>query len=483
MWDYDSVITKTVITPIVCCTFNSTEMVKGGTSLKRALWPLFIVSKLFGICPFSIRHERVSYLGTIVSIVMLASYCSFHFISASDELTDNSSETNFVTMAINSFNRYSGIVSLFVIAVMGIVHQKEILNALQIMHSIDGIFRKEVNIEIDDSIYSRNIKIGLVSIIAAISVLEYFNCLMFIQSYAPFNEYCLTICLVPFVVTCITEIQFIAYMQLLKNRLELINNFFGQFRGDAGKSAKTNIRKSPDPSPLTTKIFTVNKVGDKLKILSSQKNGFNGLGTNVIIMENCGKTVGKQWTDNLQLNRKLFTEKIMKLQIIYNKMEKFLVQIRSGYSIQIITVFTVKFSIITSMLYACCMILIKSVSTQILTDDDREQLISSSMWISLMLLEMFSLCYVCHSMETEARQIGCNIHHFGREIIYHECKLQVKAFSFELLHNRIEFRPLGLYKLNLEFLYNLFGAISAYLIILIQFDMAQHIVTATSQKL
>lgn len=25
----------------------------------------------------------------------------------------------------------------------------------------------------------------------------------------------------------------------------------------------------------------------------------------------------------------------------------------------------------------------------------------------------------------QARQIGCNLHHFGREIIYHECKLQV----------------------------------------------------------
>lgn len=130
-------------------------MVKSETSLKKALWPLFIVSKLFGICPFSIKRERVTYTGTILSIIMLIAYCSFHIISVFDELSDNSNEANFVTMTINSFNRYSGIASLFIMLVMGMVHQTKILKALQIMHSIDIMFQEEVNIQIDDSSYSR----------------------------------------------------------------------------------------------------------------------------------------------------------------------------------------------------------------------------------------------------------------------------------------------------------------------------------------
>lgn len=130
-------------------------MVKSETSLKKALQPLFILSKLFGICPFSIKDERVTYTGTISSIIMLIAYCSFHIISVSDELADNGNESNFVTMTINSFNRYSGIVSLCIIIVMGIVHQKDILSALQIIHSMDAMFQEEVNIKIDDSKYSR----------------------------------------------------------------------------------------------------------------------------------------------------------------------------------------------------------------------------------------------------------------------------------------------------------------------------------------
>lgn len=135
--------------------FNSNKMVKSETSLRKALLPLFIVSKLFGICPFSIKHERVTYTGTILSIVMLIGYCSFHIISVTNELADNSNESNFVTITINSFNRYSGIASFVIILIMGILHQKDILNALQIMHSIDEMFQEDVNIKIDDSKYSR----------------------------------------------------------------------------------------------------------------------------------------------------------------------------------------------------------------------------------------------------------------------------------------------------------------------------------------
>lgn len=130
-------------------------MGKSETSLKKALWPLFIVSKIFGICPFSIKHERVTYTGTILSIIMLIAYCSFHIVSVTNALSDDSNESNFVTVTINSFNRYSGIASLFIIITMGIVHQKDIISAIQIMHSIDDMFQDDVNIKIDDSKYSR----------------------------------------------------------------------------------------------------------------------------------------------------------------------------------------------------------------------------------------------------------------------------------------------------------------------------------------
>lgn len=173
-------------------------------------------------------------------------------------------------------------------------------------------------------------------------------------------------CLVPYIVNCITEIQFIAYMQLLKNRLKLINDFFAQFRENMSEDANNYPHKNLNMTECQTvnKMFLVKEIRDKIKIPSSsekiQKNinemKLHGFVDNIIEKR---KTEGKQWTDNIQLNNKLFSEKIMKLQRIYTNMEKFLMLIRSGYSIQVITILVCKFSIITSMLYACCMILIK----------------------------------------------------------------------------------------------------------------------------
>lgn len=130
-------------------------MVTSDTNLKKALQPLFTVSKLFGICPFAIKNERVTYTGTICSIIILIAYLTFHIICVIDGLTNSSENDNFVTMTINSFNRYSGVVSLLIIIVVGIVQQKKVLSALQIMHNVDTMFKEDVNIKIDDSKYSR----------------------------------------------------------------------------------------------------------------------------------------------------------------------------------------------------------------------------------------------------------------------------------------------------------------------------------------
>lgn len=130
-------------------------MVTKETNLKSALLPLFLISKLFGICPFSIKNECVTYTGTISSFIILIAYCTFHIISVSDGLANTSNEPNFVTVTINSFNRHSGFVSLVILILMAIVHQKEVTKALRIMHKVDTMFKEEVNIKIDDSQYSR----------------------------------------------------------------------------------------------------------------------------------------------------------------------------------------------------------------------------------------------------------------------------------------------------------------------------------------
>lgn len=167
-------------------------------------------------------------------------------------------------------------------------------------------------------------------------------------------------CLVPYTVTCITEIQFIAYMHLLKNRLKFINDFFVQFRRRENlKSKNFNMKECQ----AVNEMFLVREIRDKIKIRPSsdekQKN-INKVKLQAFVESiiESRKLGSKQLTDNVLING-LLNEKIMKMQTIYTDLEKFLMLIRSAYCVQVITIFTMKFSILTSMLYACCMILIK----------------------------------------------------------------------------------------------------------------------------
>lgn len=54
-----------------------------------------------------------------------------------------------------------------------------------------------------------------------------------------------------------------------------------------------------------------------------------------------------------------FTEKIMQIQEIYTKLERTVVIFKSVFSPHLIVILVMKFTALTSLLYFCCMIVIK----------------------------------------------------------------------------------------------------------------------------
>lgn len=65
------------------------------------------------------------------------------------------------------------------------------------------------------------------------------------------------------------------------------------------------------------------------------------------------------------------------------------------------------------------------LSTNILTEDETDQLFSSSGWIGLFGMEIFALCYACSTTKTEAKQIGWNLHRYAMECDSARCKIKV----------------------------------------------------------
>lgn len=58
----------------------------------------------------------------------------------------------------------------------------------------------------------------------AIGTFEYANCIMYIQDFIIFNDYCLLMCLVPLLVAAATLIQFAYYVTLIQKRLHILAN-------------------------------------------------------------------------------------------------------------------------------------------------------------------------------------------------------------------------------------------------------------------
>lgn len=195
--------------------------------IRKAFIPLYVVSKVLCISPFSLKNLQSSKIGTIVTIIQAISYTIFHFWMANRDMSNESSSKKLVgILIIDSYNRYSGFCTFGALVIATIAMQSKIVRAIKLLESIDAIFKQEFNLIVDNwtwrrwtnnlliliiyansmesnwflAIYKmfpfiRNVCLQVCFFITALSILECCNCLMYIQESVSFSYYCLIMCL------------------------------------------------------------------------------------------------------------------------------------------------------------------------------------------------------------------------------------------------------------------------------------------------
>lgn len=58
----------------------------------------------------------------------------------------------------------------------------------------------------------------------AIGAFEYANCIMYIQDFITFNDFCLLMCIVPLLISMATLVQFSYFVTLIRSRLQLLGD-------------------------------------------------------------------------------------------------------------------------------------------------------------------------------------------------------------------------------------------------------------------
>lgn len=196
------------------------------------------------------------------------------------------------------------------------------------------------------------------------------------------------------IVTGITEIQFIAYLQLIRNRLKIINDVLMNFKEIIKRQNYNNTQKAENRNEeINMKYFSMNKIDKAIDASLNKpdvwykskinekwaKKSETDINQNAIIETSIANQVVKENRSLLLelvkmmrtknkvcdiLTEKCFrngdyTDNLIKIQNIYTKLEKASILINSSYGVQIIIILIIKFTTLTSLLYFCFMILIK----------------------------------------------------------------------------------------------------------------------------
>lgn len=190
--------------------------------------------------------------------------------------------------------------------------------------------------------------------IAALGLLEANNCLMFISDVPLFSENCLIMCYVPMYISTMTELQFISYLQLLQDRFIAIN-----------------------------KIITVNR--NELKEIDIE--GIIKVETTIY--------------------------KICQLEKLYSILQQSSMLLSKAFGIQNIVMITIQFFTLTTLMYDCCIKLVRYIPNSKTIDGS---ILDSAMWGLTFFIEIIAICWMSDQTKYEANKIRMSIQHFNGNV-------------------------------------------------------------------
>lgn len=206
---------------------------------------------------------------------------------------------------------------------------------------------------------------------------------MYISQGVTFSNMCVVICYVPVFTSTITEIQFISFILLIKERLKIMNNLIIEYKMKLNTVNTATFHKHSDTYNIKSdlirnEVFLISEFGPKNKhnlMIKTTKPNLNFNSNHVqsfcrfiknlcnfqktkIIDENFQQlstniNTKYNYDDNTKLNYCI--ARLTDMQIIYSKLFKITELINKSYGIQVCFIICAYFITLTTLLYYCCM--------------------------------------------------------------------------------------------------------------------------------
>uniref|UniRef100_A0A182JXF1 Gustatory receptor n=1 Tax=Anopheles christyi TaxID=43041 RepID=A0A182JXF1_9DIPT len=542
----------------------------------RCFRPLHILSSTFALWPFSVPTAGSTLFNrwsTPYVLVVVTAYSAFHlYINYTDaygiatgeegadptRLTPTSGqqqqvEANFVSIVIDIYNRYSGLILFWLLHAVALATQRSLAAIVSGVLLIDEQIANRLSLVPNHAQWCRFICFHTAIIFLGIGFAEWYNCIMYMSDFIPASEYCIFECFITMLTSSTVEIQYVAFVQLIKNRLQLINDLlveltsYGndevqvhyervrlekriggevhptmellseiassntrphqQSRTDPiERTAKTNQNHSNEPSvprgdqrwhkiKRQHKIITVNQAAPS--VVSRSQNAqlpaqFPLLVASLLQADSHSKASAHH------IRAKIIND----IKNLYTHLHLLSLNINKAYGAQLIFILMTLFITLTTLLYYCTMKLFRmlwlgqwATPTELLPTF--WEVLSTLSWAFISTFRILRICNVCNSTKNEAQKIGSHIHGLGWKTncpdtksmvrfsspVYFRCNTpdvnqgpwtEVRILSLQLQQQRIEFTAGGLFTIDHGLMFNIVGSLATYLLILIQFDIAQN---------
>lgn len=121
--------------------------------LRKAMLPLYIISKILCTGAFSLKKLRPSKIGTAVTLCQMFSYGAFHVWS--DRHNMSHSAKNMVRQIIDAHNQYCGLCAFCFLVIASLFKQPHIVQIIQSLEDVDRIFQEKLSVAVDNRKWQR----------------------------------------------------------------------------------------------------------------------------------------------------------------------------------------------------------------------------------------------------------------------------------------------------------------------------------------
>ncbi|XP_053666048.1 gustatory receptor for bitter taste 66a-like [Anopheles marshallii] len=471
---------------------------------------LFYISSIFGVIPYSLwafakrTVLQLSILGNLWVVCSLIVYTALYHVATTNYVKDDWGTQKTLTNAIGIFIIYMEPLMMATDMVAAMVNQKQLIQCFDRIARIDSHLATE-GILLNSSRLRRTTIVLLLLMLIFEGIITVYSFVVFEEEFT-FWSMIWFITTIPTALNSVCRIWYVMLVLAIRQRFNAMNahmnaiahgilNYKDQFVGEPDPditeipldylekeifTVYTQRRKqlaaTPPKKPIT-QIIAVKPYQGKQPVSPPVKTSIVSANRNRAIqpwsdMEGLGPAQ-EYLPSDLRLRVKIEQRLDNKLILICRTHDELCEVgkiVNRMYSVQMLVAMAHGFVAITAEFYFLyCSLTGQEVP---ILFRSAEVFLLALTYITYTALKCIVPIFVCWKTKTDSQRTGIEMHYLANVVDECHCYEVVNHLSLKLLNHHLNFSACGFFDLDMTTLYAITGAITSYLIILIQFNLA-----------